>query len=355
MSKSWRNVLMQPHQSIREALFLLNKEALRVVLVVDDTEHLLGVVSDGDVRRGLLRNLPLEAPVSEIMNNSPIIATKEASKKDLLDAMVQKSILAIPLVDDGKVVGLEVFQATSGARQFQNPVFIMAGGFGARLKPLTDHCPKPMLKIGDKPILETMLLSFINAGFVNFYISTHYLPELIREHFGDGGRWNININYVHEDIPLGTGGALGLLPKDILDLPVIMINGDVLTTVDYEQLLAFHYTNNAAATMCVREYEYQIPYGVISGVGNSVVSIEEKPIQRFFVNAGIYVLNKQIIQTVPLNHRIDMPTLLQMHIAQQAKVLMFPIHEYWLDIGRMDDFKKAHEIIGALFHDNVAN
>jgi NDP-sugar pyrophosphorylase family protein len=187
--------------------------------------------------------------------------------------------------------------------------------------------------------LETVLLSFIKAGFHNFYISTHYLPEMVLEYFGDGTKWGISINYVHEEQPLGTGGALGLLPKNLPELPIIMMNGDVLTKVDLEALLAFHNDNNANATMCVREYEYQVPFGVIESEGNTIKSMVEKPIQRFHVNAGIYVVGRQIIEEVNNNEVVDMPTLLERYL--DNKVLMFPFHEYWLDIGRMDDFKRA--------------
>lgn len=341
MSHSWKNVLIGPEQSIRDALMLINAEALRVVLVVDNENRLLGVVTDGDVRRGLLNNLSLTDKVSEVMNTSPVTVTLPVSKSALVELMEEKSILSVPLLDDGKVVGLETLQHVMAKPRYENPVFVMAGGFGTRLRPLTDTCPKPMLKVGDKPILETVLQSFVQAGFVNFYISTHYMPEQIRAHFGDGEKWGVSITYVHEETPLGTGGALGLLPKDMPDLPLIMINGDVLTKVDFERLLEFHNNNNADATMCVREYEYQIPYGVIKGEGNKLTSMVEKPIQRFFVNAGIYVVSPRVIQSVSENYRIDMPTLLEQHMYEREKVLMFPIHEYWLDIGRMDDFNRA--------------
>ena len=224
----------------------------------------------------------------------------------------------------------------------------MAGGFGTRLRPLTESCPKPMLKLGDKPILELIMLRFIHAGFHRFYISTHYLPEMIREYFGDGSKWNVNIRYVHEETPLGTGGALGLLPEDLPALPLILINGDVLTNVDFERVLEFHNKHNAAATMCVRDYEYQVPFGVINGEGNKIISMVEKPVQRFFVNAGIYVISPQIWRSVTQNNRIDMPTLLEQFISRQANVMMFPIHEYWLDIGRVEDYHRAQTDILSL-------
>jgi NDP-sugar pyrophosphorylase family protein len=206
-----------------------------------------------------------------------------------------------------------------------------------------------MLKVGGKPILETLIRNFIKAGFQNFYISTHYMPEQIENYFGDGTDLGVNITYVHEDEPLGTGGALGLLPDDLpKGLPLIMMNGDVLTKVDFQRLLDFHNENQADATMCVREYDYQIPYGVINGEGNKITSMVEKPIQRFFVNAGIYVVSPQVINSVPQNHKIDMPTLLEQHMEQRNNILMFPIHEYWLDIGRMDDFNRAQADIHSL-------
>ncbi|MDH6027935.1 nucleotidyltransferase family protein [Vibrio splendidus] len=342
MSYSWKKTIVKPEATIVDALRVIDSEALRIALVVNDEQHLLGVVTDGDIRRGILNSLPLDTPIVEIMNCSPTTASINTAKEQLVKLMESKSILAVPLLEDNKVVGLETLHHLFEEKTYQNPVFIMAGGFGTRLRPLTDNCPKPMLKIGNKPILETVIRSFIKAGFENFYISTHYMPEQIQNHFGDGSELGVNINYVYEEAPLGTGGALGLLPSDLpQDLPLIMMNGDVLTKVDFERLLDFHNDNEADATMCVREYDYQIPYGVINGEGNKITSMVEKPIQRFFVNAGIYVVSPRVLQSVEKNQKIDMPTLLEQHMEERQKVLMFPVHEYWLDIGRMDDFKRA--------------
>lgn len=337
----WENILIGPKQSIREALMLINKESLRVVLVVSDSKELLGIVTDGDIRRGLLNNLNLDAPVSLVMNASPLYASESDNKESLIETMENNGILSIPVLRNNKVVGLETLHHALAKPRYENPVFLMAGGFGKRLRPLTDNCPKPMLKVGSRPILETILINFISAGFINFYISTHYMPEKIRNHFGDGKKWGVNISYIHEEVPLGTGGALGLLPKSLPNLPLILMNGDLLTKVDFQRLLQFHTDNEATATMCVRDYEYQIPYGVITGEGIEIRSMEEKPIQRFFVNAGIYVVSPEIIQNVPKNQPIDMPTLLEEKMNKKHKILMFPVHEYWLDIGRMDDFNKA--------------
>ncbi|OCH39941.1 nucleotidyltransferase family protein [Aliivibrio fischeri] len=349
MSYSWKKILIKPESTVVDALRVIDNEALRIALVVNDEQQLLGVVTDGDIRRGILNNLSLETPVVDIMSRSPITASVNTAKEQLVKLMESKSILAVPLMEENKVVGLETLHHLFEEKTYHNPVFIMAGGFGTRLRPLTDTCPKPMLKIGNKPILETVIRSFIKAGFVNFYISTHYMPEQIQNHFGDGSELGVKISYVHEDSPLGTGGALGLLPDDLpQDLPLIMMNGDVLTKVDFERLLDFHTENQADATMCVREYDYQIPYGVINGKGNKITSMVEKPIQRFFVNAGIYVVSPSVIQSVPKNHHIDMPTLLEQHMNERDNILMFPIHEYWLDIGRMDDFNRAQADIHTL-------
>ena len=341
MSYDWRDVVVSPTVTVKEALLKLDEAALRVVLVCDDAMHLQGVITDGDIRRALLKGVGLDIEVLHVMNSSPTTVTSSVSRSDAIALMQSKSILAVPVVEAGKLIGLQTLQKLKSTKNYDNPVFIMAGGFGTRLRPLTDNTPKPMLKVGERPILETLLLNFIKSGFSNFYISTHYLPEVIKDYFGNGSKWNVNITYVHEDNPLGTGGALGLLPNSTPELPLIMVNGDVLTAVDFERVLDFHVGNQALATMCVREYDYQIPYGVVVGDGERIVSMEEKPIQRFFVNAGIYVINPEVFKNVEKNNRIDMPTLLQGYIDNQEDILMFPIHEYWLDIGRMDDFKRA--------------
>lgn len=352
MTQQWENVLINPDSTIREALEIINREALRIALVVDSEKRLLGVITDGDIRRGLLNNLDLTASTSLVMSKNPVTADINMSSSKLNELMSEKGILSVPLLENGKVIGLKTLQSVNNKTLYANPVFIMAGGFGTRLRPLTDNCPKPMLKIGDKPILETVIRSFVKAGFRNLYISTHYMPEVIKNHFGNGEKFDADIHYIHEETPLGTGGALGLLPDDLsTDLPLIMINGDVLTSIDFERLLKFHNESKADATICVREYDYQIPYGVITGEGSKIISMEEKPVHRFFVNAGIYVVSPQIFKSVPKNHRIDMPSLLEERMMQNDNVLMFPIHEYWLDIGRMDDFKRAQADIYSLGFD----
>lgn len=348
MSHNWKNTLIKANCSVRDALAVIDKEALRGAIVVENDNRLLGLVCDGDIRRGLLAGVSLDDSVEMVMNSQPTVATTEASKEQLIELMESKELLSIPIVEHGIVVGLQTLYASLSTAIIENPVFLMAGGFGTRLRPLTNNCPKPLLKVGDKPILEITLLNFIKSGFVNFYISTHYLPEMIKDHFGDGSKWGINITYVYEESPLGTGGALGLLPEGVPNLPLIMMNGDVLTNIDFQKLLAFHVHEAADATMCVREHEFQIPYGVIQGNNGQIMSMVEKPVEIYHINAGIYVINPNIIKQVAPSTVIDMPTLLELNIAEQGKVMMFPIHEYWLDIGRIEDFQRAQADIHTL-------
>lgn len=343
MIDRWKKTLIRPNQSIIDSLEILDKGAEHIAVIVDDDMTLQGIVTDGDVRRAILRGITLDRPVSEIMNASPLTADARSTRAEVVRLMKKHQVLVMPLVSGKTLVGLETLLKNTEQRKYANIVFLMAGGFGTRLRPLTDNCPKPMLTVGDKPILETVLTSFKKAGFYNFYISLHYLPQMIMDHFGDGSKWDVNIQYVYEPTPLGTGGALGLLPDDIPELPVVVSNGDLLTQVDFEQLIKFHDKHQADATMCVREYSYQVPFGVVTGDDNRITECIEKPTYRHFVNAGIYVLAHDILGQVLKNAKMDMPVLFEKCIAQKKEVLMFPIHEYWLDIGRLDDFKKAQQ------------
>ena len=347
--KNWESALIGPQASLEQAISTMDSSALRIAIVVDEQRRLLGTLTDGDVRRALLRHLPLDIPVSQVMCATPQVAQQDWSRERVLAVMEGTQLLQLPVVDmEGRVVGLETLHGLLDKRLLNNPVFLMAGGFGTRLHPLTQDCPKPLLKVGDKPILELILESFINAGFHRFFISTHYLPEMVREHFGDGKRWGVSIRYTHEETPLGTGGAVGLLPHDEINEPMLMMNGDLLTTLNYRDLLAFHNEHESIATMCVREFEYQVPYGVVQSEGHLIRSMVEKPIHKFFVNAGVYVLSPELVKSIPPDTRVDMPTKLEQAIAAGRDVTMFPVHEYWLDIGRMEDFKRAQIEFGSL-------
>lgn len=348
MSHNWKKVLISPDATLEEAISVIDQEALRIALVVDESNRLQGTVSDGDIRRALIKHRPLSSRVREVMNSKPTVAELSTPRETLRSIMYYNDLLSIPLLSDGVVVGLESLHQVMEDYRYENPVFLMAGGFGTRLRPLTNNCPKPLLRIGEKPILEIILESFVAVGFHNFYISTHYKPEMIRDYFGDGSKWGVKITYVHELEPLGTAGALGLLPRDLPDLPLIVMNGDILTKVDFKNLLKYHNENSSLATMCVREYHHQIPYGVIFADDHKITSIIEKPNQKYFVNAGVYVLDASIIHQVKQNEHIDMPTLLTEYIDKGKPVSMFPLHEYWLDIGQMKDFNQAQSDVEIL-------
>jgi NDP-sugar pyrophosphorylase family protein len=312
---------------------------------------LQGTVTDGDIRRALINNLTMSSNISDVMNKQPVTAVKTNSRSHILSLMNSKGLLHMPIIDNhGILCGLETLQDLTEKPSYNNPVFLMAGGFGTRLHPLTKDIPKPLLNVGNKPILETIIERFIDNGFHDFYISTHYKSELIKEYFKNGESYGVDIHYIHENIPLGTAGSLGLLPDNLEDLPVIIMNGDLLTKVDFKDLLDFHNNNSADATMCVREYDFQVPYGVVNVDGCSINSIKEKPVHKFFVNAGIYVLNKTLISKVDGKSYLDMTDFLEKEL-ENGGVNAFPIHEYWLDIGRMDEYKKANSDALSMFNE----
>jgi len=347
--KNWKNALVSPETSIRESIRIIDQEALKIALVVDEGNRLVGTVSDGDIRRGILKGCDLENAVREIMNANPSVAGQGDGREKILALMRQKQIHQIPLVDGGGVlVGLEVIDTFLSVPGNENWVVLMAGGLGTRLKQLTADTPKPLLKVGDKPILETILENFIEHGFSRFFISVNYKSEQIESYFGDGSRWGVRIDYLRETMKLGTAGSLALLPEKP-SAPILVMNGDLLTKVNFQQLVAFHAEHEAAATMCVREYDFQVPYGVVKLDRHRILSIEEKPVQRFFVNAGIYVLEPAVLGMISEDAYLDMPSLFDKLLHLKKETAVFPIREYWLDIGRTDDFKRAQLEFAGVF------
>lgn len=343
--QNWTKTIINSKSSIKDVIKILEYGGVRIALVVSDDNILEGTVTDGDVRRALINGMSLEGLASKIMNSNPIFAKTSTSKENLLLQMKQQDILHMPIVNNnGELCGLETLQHLIENPLYDNPIFLMAGGLGARLQPLTLNKPKPLLNVGSKPILETILKQFISAGFHNFYISTNFKSEMIKEHFGDGSFWNVTIQYISEDKPLGTAGSLGLLPDNLPNLPIIIMNGDILTKVDFQQLLLFHNEHEGIATMCVREYGHQVPYGVVEIEENKIKNIIEKPLHKFFVNAGIYVLDLDLIKKINGKLRIDMPDFLLNHL-DKSPINAFPIHEYWIDIGHMNEYQQANQDI----------
>lgn len=339
--KPWQKNLIPPTATIRNAIEKIDTTGAQIVLVVDAQTRLLGTVSDGDIRRGLLSGVSLDDFVDRVMNAHPTVAHKKQSRQSIMALMRNKTLFQIPVVDEnGIVVGLEVLKKLLGHAR-NNWVLIMAGGMGTRLKPHTDNCPKPMLHVGGKPILETILENFIRQDFRRFYLSVNYMADKIIDHFGDGSNWGVEIVYLREHERLGTAGALSLLPAPPAE-PIIVMNGDLLTQVNFNQLLDFHAKHKSVATMAVREYEFQVPFGVVNLDSPRILRIDEKPKHHFFVNAGIYVLDPEILTLIPGGRIFDMTTLFDRLIERQLPTAAFPVREYWLDIGRLDDFERAH-------------
>jgi dTDP-glucose pyrophosphorylase len=344
----WKRLAIDPEATVRDAIQRIDSGGMQIALVVDESHHLLGTISDGDVRRGILRGVSLEAKAGAIMNASPTVARPDEDREALIATMRSRQLHRIPVLDsDGRVIGLETFDELVLPAARDNLVVLMAGGLGARLRPLTEDMPKPMLMIGKRPILETILLNFMEYGFRRFYISVNYKAEMVTEYFGDGSRWNADIRYIREPQRMGTAGALGLLPERPAQ-PMIVMNGDLLTKVNFGSLLDFHNDHAAAGTMCVREYDLQVPYGVVKLNEHRLLSVEEKPVHRFFVNAGIYVLSPQAVERIPSGY-YDMPVLFEKLVEDGMETAVFPIREYWLDIGHFADLEKANGDFDALF------
>ena len=340
---NWKRARVSPTTKIKDVLKVIDSSDLQIALVVDKRDALLGTITDGDIRRGILKGIGLNDEAKAVMNPKPITSHKCVTSEEMLARMQKASIHQMPIVDDsGRVIEIELLDhLIRGSGSRNNIVVLMAGGLGTRLRPLTDDRPKSLLPVGNKPILETILENFIEHGFRNFFISVNYKDEMIREYFGDGSRLGINIKYLKEKIRLGTAGALTLLPQKPQS-PMIIMNGDLLTKVNFTQLLNFHKESGVAATMCVREYDFQVPYGVVRMEKNYISSIDEKPVQKFFVNAGIYVLDPLTLKHIPKDTAFDMPKLFQKISTGKQHASAFPIREYWLDIGRMEDFNRAN-------------
>ena len=333
---------MPPSTHLVEAMRIIDRGAAQIGLVVDEQEHLLGTLTDGDIRRGLITGETLEAPAERLMNRKFRSVHASDDQSVVLEMMRREVLRQIPVLDDqGRVVQLLLLQELLNPQSLTNAVVIMAGGKGTRLRPYTESCPKPMLHVGDKPILEILLEQCISSGFRTFYFSVNYLREQIIDYFEDGSRWGVAIDYLVENEPMGTAGSLQLLP-DSLSEPFLVLNGDVLTNLDASLLLQFHAEHKADATICVREHEVTVPYGVVETIGVELSGFEEKPTYRYQVNAGVYVIDPRLIPLLPPYQFTDMPSFLGAAQESGFRVAVCPIHEYWLDVGRPETLHQAH-------------
>jgi len=340
-NEPWRGTLLSSEGTLHDAISSLQRSGLQIALVVSPGGALVGTVTDGDVRRGLLRGREMDSPVAFIMRKGPLVVPPELSAEAALQLMKANVIGALPVVDDDRhVVGLHLLNELLAPDRHSNLTVIMAGGKGSRLRPHTNDCPKALLPVGDKPMLEHIIERAKAEGLKRFVLAVHYLAEMVEEYFGDGSRWEIEIDYLREESPLGTAGALGLLsPRPTA--PFLVSNCDVLTDVRYGELLDFHHRHGAAGTMAVRLYEWQHPFGVVQANGLDIIGFEEKPISRSHVNAGVYVLEPGALEVLVDGEPCDMPTLFGRLKEQEERTIVFPVHEPWLDIGRVDDLERA--------------
>jgi dTDP-glucose pyrophosphorylase/CBS domain-containing protein len=333
--KNINNYTISSNSSIRETILKLEANASQIVIVIRKDGQVLGTVTDGDIRRALLKGIELDSSTDNVMNKNFIFLLEPASKKDAITLMQKEKLKHIPLLDSKKVlIKIYSLEDLIKADSLDNVVIIMAGGEGKRLGQLTKNAPKPMLKVNNKPILEIILEKCIETGFKNFYFSVRYLKEQIKDYFNDGSRWNVNIRYLEEDSPLGTAGAMSLLKYEPTNShSVLLINGDVLTKVDFKNFYEFHRDNKSDMSICVREYTTEIPYGVVNTQNSQVLSLDEKPFITHFINAGIYLFKPHIMNLVPKNTYFDMPQLINLAKQKKFKIAAFPIHEYWQDLG----------------------
>ena len=339
--KSIKNIRLTEDSTIKEALEVINNAAMQIAVVTDSDDKLLGTITDGDLRRGFLKGLNLNQSIKKVIFRNPTVVTINHTKEEILKLAISKKIHQIPVVDDkGKVLGIQEIQELIKPKDKTNRVFLMVGGLGKRLRPLTDNIPKPMLKIGNKSILETIVERFAQYGYKNIVMCVNYKSHTIKDFFGDGSKFGVNIEYILEKKKMGTAGALSLLRENALE-PLFVMNGDVITNVNFDYMMNYHIANDSIATMGVKEYDIMVPYGVVDTYKGVIISIEEKPSHKFFVNAGIYILNKEILDLVPKNKFYNMTDLFEEIIEKKLKGISFPIYEEWRDIGQEDELERA--------------
>ncbi|MBE0471608.1 MAG: nucleotidyltransferase family protein [Methyloprofundus sp.] len=333
----WRQAILKTDATIGEAIRNLDQVAIKIVLVCNKAGTLEGTVSDGDIRRGLLKGLTLDSPVLSVTHHNPLVVPPDFSREMVMQLMVANKIHQIPVLDEDRhVIGLHLWDEMTAPPLRPNLMVIMAGGMGTRLRPHTENCPKPLLPIAGKPMLEHIIERAKHEGFNRFILAIHYLGHMIEDSLGNGERLGVQIDYLREESPLGTAGALSLL-NPVPDLPFVVTNGDVMTDIQYGELLDFHVRHAATATMAVRVHEWQHPFGVVQMKGVDIVGFEEKPIARSHINAGVYALDPIAMTLLTVGAHCDMPTLFERLQEQAKRTVAYPMHEPWLDVGRPDD------------------
>lgn len=357
MDLDWKDVLMSPDKTLKQAACNLEKTSMQIVIVISEDGFFQGTVTDGDIRRALLQGLTLDCNLEKVMNSSALVAPPQMDREAILHLMTVNRLHQVPIVDaERRVMGLHLLDDLLGTEkpfggERPNVMIIMAGGLGSRLWPYTETCPKPMLLVDDKPMLEHIIERAKREGFCHFILAIRYLGHKIEEYFGNGKLWGVNIGYLREEEPLGTAGALSFLYEK-LKLPFIVSNGDVLTDIRYGKLLDFHIQHKALATMAVQIHELQHPFGIVEVEGLNIVGLQEKPVYRTTVNTGVYAVDPSALQFIKKAEYCDMPTLFERLYASGRRTVAYPIHEPWLDVGYPDDWENAKQTVS--FHDSVA-
>jgi dTDP-glucose pyrophosphorylase len=340
----WRRAILPPDATIQQAISKLDEAAIKIVLMVNEVGELEGTISDGDIRRALLKGLDLNSSIASVIHRNALVVPPELGRDVVVQMMLANKIQQIPIVDGHhRLVGLHLWDEIVTPSVRPNIMVIMAGGMGTRLRPHTENCPKPLVPIAGKPMLEHIIDRAKVEGFRHFVLAIHYLGHMIEDYFGNGERFHVQINYLREQSPLGTAGALGLL-NPVPDAPFVVTNGDVITDIRYGELLDFHVRHKAAATMAVRVHEWQHPFGVVQTQGVEIVGFEEKPVARSHINAGVYALDPSALSVLSADARCDMPTLFERLQATSRRTVAYPMHEPWLDVGRPDDLVAANSV-----------
>ncbi len=344
------NLFLSINSTIEQALKVIDSSSLKLGIIVDDASKLIGVISDGDIRRALLSGINLNQKITKFINRNPIVCNLNESKDNLIQIAIKNKIYAIPIIDnDNNLVKIEKFEDLLSQKSHPNKVVIMAGGKGERLYPLTKKVPKPLIRIGKKPILQLIIENFVKDGYNNFFISVNYRSNMIKNFFKDGRSFGAKIVYLEESKKLGTAGSLGLIGEKI-DKPLIVVNADVLTTINYENMVNYHELNNSSMTVGIREYLNKIPFGVVNVKNEKVSSIVEKPINRYLVNSGIYILDPKILNYIKINESLDMPSLINKCLKDKLKISPYHIREYWRDIGQHEELRLANDEFSEYFY-----
>lgn len=348
MKNAFEKILIRAHTTILDTLKVIDDAAFEIALVVDEDRRLIGTVTDGDIRRGLIKGFELANPISQLMNSNPITADQSTPDDELLFLMISRSIKHLPLIDrDNRVMRLVQLKDLIARKPRSNIAVIMAGGLGSRLGEITREIPKPLLPVGGRPIIALIVEQLKRHGIENVYISVNYKAEKIKEYFALAPVSGVNISYLEEKEFLGTAGSLSLLPNRP-SAPLIVMNSDIISPINFGNLLDFHHTAGKPLTVCTREFNFQIPYGVVQMRGDELIDIEEKPAHSIFINAGIYVLDPVLLDRVLAGRRLEMPELITSVIHDFSGASCYPVSEFWLDIGNPHDYSKARDNFAAL-------